>query len=159
MLREMAILISTASAIYVWLSVICAPLLSALATIARDPLHSRAWRAGGLALSTVILWTTIAAALMLLVATLAPRTALELVTSPVLDAALVAGSAVWIARCTCMGLPRLGRDAEIASALAVVSLFRDDLRTLQSVEALYRERVLAAPDVKEPGAGVRVATI
>lgn len=159
MLREIAILVSSGTAIYIWLSAVCAPLMSAIMTIGRDPLHARAWRAAGLAATTAVLWTSIATALMLLLATLAPLTALAIVESPVRYAALVAGTAVWIARSAWIGVPRLGTDAEIASALAVVSLFRDDLETLRAVEALYRERVLAAPHATERNARVSVAAV
>jgi len=158
-LREMAILVANGTAIYIWLSALCAPLLSIVPTIARDPLHARAWRAAGLASAIVVLWTTIMAASMLLLATLAPRTALAMLESPVRDVALLAGGALWLARTAWIGLPRLGTDTEIASALAVVSLFRDDLETLRSAEALYRERVLSAPAVSGRNVRVRVAPV
>jgi hypothetical protein len=95
----------------------------------------------------------------MLVATLAPATALAFVESPVRDAAVVAAAVLWIGRSVCFGLQRFGRDVEIGSALAAVSFFRDDLKTLRSAEALYLEHVLAPAAARERAPGVRVATV
>lgn len=143
MLREVAILTAAGTALYVWLSAAVAPLLSAVQSIVRTPLDARAWRASALAVSTAVLWTAVASATVLLLATFSPDAARAVVQSPAIIPAIAAASVIWLLRSIAMGMPRLSVDAEVASALAVVSLFRDDVQTLRSVESLYVERVLA----------------
>jgi len=152
MLREIVILTAAGTAFYVWLSAAVAPLFSAIRSIVRTPLDQRAWRASALAASTAVLWTIIASGAVLLLATFAPHAARAMAESPAILPAVAAGSAVWILRSIAMGVPRLSVDAEVASALAIVSLFRDDVQTLRSVESLYIERVL----VRRGAAGVVV---
>jgi hypothetical protein len=145
MLRDIAVLICAGTSVYVWLSLVAAPLVSGVLGIARAPLDGESWRGGALALSTAVLWTLIAGSAVVLLAAAAPRAIVAIAHSPVLPVAVLAGLTLWIARSLWLGMPRLSVDAEVASALAIVSLVNDDRQMLRRVEQLYIERVLARP--------------
>jgi hypothetical protein len=143
MLREVLIFISCGTAVYVWLCAIVAPVFSASKQLIRHVADARAWGMLGLALGSALVWTLVPAAALFLLASLEPEAALAVLQSASLDVAVLTGLIAWSIRATGFGVPRLDPDLEIAVALALVALVRDDGRTLGRVEQIYRDLVIA----------------
>jgi hypothetical protein len=143
MLREVLIFVSCGTAVYVWLCALVAPVFSASQQLIRHVADARAWGMLGLALGSALVWTLVPAAALFLLASLEPEAALAILQSASLDVAVLIGLIAWSIRATVFGVPRLDPDLEIAVALALVALVRDDGRTLGRVEKIYRDLVIA----------------
>ncbi len=146
MLREVLLLVSTAAATYAWLCVVSAPLIGAVRSIVRR-LDKDAWGALALAAAGAALWTAVAAALVVLAMTLEPGAGLALLRGQALWPGLLLGGVMWgFQLALTWHLPRVGPDFEAATALAIVSLVRDDQPTLARVERWYVEYAIAPAD-------------
>lgn len=139
MLRDLVILLLCATAIYAWLCATVAPLMRAgRAAIARGA-GTSAWTALSLATGAGALWTIVAVGAALLFMMLEPGAGLVLLASAATLAGLAIGAVAWGTQWALTErVPRLGPDFEVASALAIVALVRDDAETLARVEELYR---------------------
>lgn len=143
MVRDVIIVGSSATAIYGWLCAAIPPLVRALRTAASRH-TAAAWSALALALGGALVWTIVPAALTFVFLMLEPRAGLALVSSVAWLPGVVAGAACWVCHAaTARHVPRIGADFEVATALAIVALVRDDSATLARIEQLYRAN--AAP--------------
>ncbi|HEY3885777.1 MAG TPA: hypothetical protein VGL62_11245 [Vicinamibacterales bacterium] len=151
MLRDVIILGSCASAFYAWLCAIVSPIARAIDAVAvRRATAARA--ALALAIGGGLLWTLIGLAGLFVSMMLEPRAGLALLTSPLGLVGLGAGLAAWAVYAgTTRHVPRIGSTFEVATALAIVALVRDDPDTLARIEALYRAN--AAPESPSHGRG------
>jgi hypothetical protein len=139
MLKDVLIYASVGGTIYAWLSATLAPLVHAVRSCFRERLSVRAIAGVGLACGSLVLWTVVPAALVLLAMMLMPRAGLAIVTTQPLVPGLGIGLLAWTAHLVVeRHLPRFGATFETASVLALVAAVRDDARTLARVEAVYR---------------------
>jgi hypothetical protein len=90
------------------------------------------------------LWTVVIAVALFVILSCDPRVAAKVLAVPFAakDGAILGASLWGLAALVRRELPRLGDDFEIATALALVALVRDDDATLARVEALYRQNVV-----------------
>jgi hypothetical protein len=138
MSNEILMFLGCATAGYVWLCAIVAPLVTAV----RSALRERAMRAVvalGLALAAALLWTIVPLALVFLLMMLQPAFGSALLQTRAAGPGVLAGVCGWLLRLAFeRRIPRLGATFEAASALAIVAAVDDSPRTLRSVESLYR---------------------
>jgi hypothetical protein len=159
MLRDVVTLLSCATAIYAWLCAIVAPLARAVRAAISRSAGPRPWMALGLAVGAGGLWTIVGAGAVLLFMMLEPGAGLALLASTVALPGLALGAIGWGTQWALTDrIPRLGQDFEVASALAIVALVRDDPETLGRVEHLYRA-VAVDPDGAAVGSGLRRAAV
>jgi hypothetical protein len=138
MLNVVLVWAGCATAAYLWLRAIVAPLVTAVRSYGRER-GRLALLAAGLACAAALLWTIVPLAILLVAMMLEPRYGLALIATPSLRPGLVAGVAAWLAHAAIdRRLPRFGKTFEAASAVAIVAAVDDDPRTLGRVESLYR---------------------
>lgn len=148
MVRDAILVGSSAAAIYGWLCAVVPPLVRAIRT-ATSRHTAAAWGALALAAGGALLWTIVPAAIGFVFLMLEPQTGLALVGSAAWVPGVVAGAACWVSHAaTARRVPRIGPDFEVATALAIVALVRDDSATLARIEQLYRAH--AAPSEASP---------
>lgn len=142
MLRETMWVIAAALTVFVWMSATIAPAASALRSLFSR--RAGAWAAFALACAGACVWTIVLAGASFIVLSCDPRLAASVLAVPfTVRDGLLLGVALWLlATAVRREAPRLGEHVEIATALAVVALVRDDERTLSRVEALYRQHVV-----------------
>jgi hypothetical protein len=129
---------------YLWLCVIASPLASSFRSLIRHGADRTAWAAFALAAGGAVLWTAIVAGAIVLGMMLEPRAGLALLRSDTGWRGVSLGSIVWACQLLAFArVPRLGRTFEIATALAIVAIVRDDPTTLSRVERLYRTHAVA----------------
>lgn len=139
MARDLVVVASSASATYGWCCAVIPPAARAARTVLMRR-TSAAWNALALAAGGAILWTVIPGAGLFIAMMLEPRSALALVGSPIWLSGAVAGAACWMCHAAAARrVPRIGSDFEVATALAIVALLKDDPDTLSRVERIYRE--------------------
>jgi len=143
MFREVVILASSAAASYAWLCAIASPLARTVQALRSRGRDVRAWRACALASGGAVLWTLVGAGGTLLFMMTEPRVGLALLRSPAWLPGLCVGTIVWALQLMSTDrIPRIGDDFEVATALAITALAKDDPETLARVEALYRAHAL-----------------
>lgn len=141
---QIVIVTIAGSAIYVWLTLVAAPIATAVrsATIHATS-ASAAWR---VAVGSVLLITTIAAAALVLAILAVPTVAQFVLEGPEVLRGLQFGSILWAARSAVLGLPSIAPEREIAIASAAAALGGLDATARASLEHQYRSRMLdAAP--------------
>lgn len=150
MLRELMLLGACAGAAHTWLSAVTSPLLAALRRSMTD--HAAAARqALALAVAGAVAWTIIAVGGGLLFLMLEPALGLALLDTHAAAAAFAFGAVAWVVQALAANrAPRLGATFEVATALAIVALVRDDPATLRRVEGLYRTYALDQPAAAVP---------
>jgi hypothetical protein len=134
-----AVIVTTgALMVYAWLCAIVAPLAFAFNRLVSRRGARRAWIVLTLAAGGGLLWTTVAAGLMLLGIVLVPSAGLALLLSPFTIPGVSLGVTLWgFQTLVTARLPRLGLAFEVNTALAVVSLLTGDRRLLGNFERLY----------------------
>ena len=144
MIKPVAITMVIGAISYIWLTVVALPVAMGLrATF--QAWWGNGWR-GALPITLGIAALTAAipsAAIVLL--TMTTPSVVYLLDAPGLPLGLLSGTAVWCARATLLGVPRLSADVEMALALAVVALKTDEVATLSTVEKRYGQHVLRSP--------------
>jgi hypothetical protein len=142
MLRELLLTLVWAGAAYIWLCAVAAPVIGSIRSLVRRAGFD-AWRALALAAAGAVLWTAIGAAALLLLITLEPRAYFSVLETDALWPRLLLGTAVWGSQWTLTSrIPRIGADFEAATAVAIVSLVRDDAGTLERVARFYTARAI-----------------
>jgi hypothetical protein len=145
MFRDVVVLGSCGTLIYLWLCVIVSPLASSLRAVMRHGADRTAWMALGLAAGGAVLWTAIVACAVVLGMMLEPGAGLRVLGSHAGWRGVSAGLVVW--GCQLMAsarAPRIGPTFETVTALAIVAFVSDDPRTLSRFERLYRTHAVVA---------------
>jgi hypothetical protein len=157
MFSNVVILLSCGAVSYLWLCVIASPLVNSLRSLIRHGADRTAWTAFALAAGGAILWTAIVAGAILLGMMLEPRAGLAVLRSDLGWRGMSLGNVVWSVQLLSFArVPRLWPPLEMATALAIVAVVREDPRTLSRVERLYRTHALASdPDAAGVSDGVR----
>jgi hypothetical protein len=144
MFRDVLILVSSAAAGYAWLCAIVSPVHQSVHSLWFRALDTRAWRAFALACGGAVVWTLLGAVAVLLFMMLEPRLGLALLVSRAQLPGLFLGNILWgLQWISTDRMPRLGDSFEVATALALTAVVKDDPRTLARVEALYRAYAVA----------------
>ena len=139
MLKDVMVMAAFGTASYGWLTAIVAPIVSALGACVREHPSRRALAAFGLALAAAGMWTVLPAGLVLVGMMLEPNAGLFVIQTKWWIPGVVLGGCAWLLHLALeRRLPRLGPTFELASAIAVVAIVRDDDRTLARVESIYR---------------------
>jgi hypothetical protein len=142
MLRDSLLIAAAAATVFAWLAATVPPVVAAARNL-RGRLRG-AWSALALACGGTVLWTVVIAVALFVILSCDPRVAAKVLAVPFAakDGAILGASLWGLAALVRRELPRLGDDFEIATALALVALVRDDDATLARVEALYRQNVV-----------------
>lgn len=145
MLRDVVVLLSCGSVIYLWLCAIVSPLATAVQSVMRQGTNRTAWTAVALAAGGAMLWTAVAAGVLALAMMLEPRTGWRVLASEAGWRGVSVGFVVW--SCHLMAFahaPRIGAIFEMGTALAMVAFVHDDPWVLSRVERLYRLHAIDA---------------
>jgi hypothetical protein len=157
MLREAILAFSTAGAVYAWLCAVAAPLVGSGRSVLRH-FSVGAWEAFALASAGAILWAVVASAAIVLALTLEPAAGLALLGNAPLWPGVLMGAGFWAVQLALTSrLPRVGRELEIATALAIVGIVRDDEPTLARAERWYVDEAIDPPQKAASAAPCRVA--
>jgi hypothetical protein len=156
MFRDVVVLMSCGTVIYLWLCLIVSPLATSLRSVIRKDADRTAWMAFALAAGGAILWTAIVAGSVVLGMVLEPQVGLRLLGSDAGWRGVSLGLVVWGGQLVASArAPRIGGTFETATALAIVAFVKDDPRTLSRVERLYRAHAIA----QAPGHAVRLPSV
>jgi hypothetical protein len=138
MLNNTLVLLTSATAAYLWLCAIVAPVISGARSCARER-RTVAFVALALACAAALLWTVVPMGLAVIAVMLEPAIGLATLRATSPAPGFAAGVAAWLLHLTLeRRMPRLGATFEAASAVAIVAAVDDRASTLCRVESLYR---------------------
>ena len=139
MTADAVILTAGAVMVYTWLCAVVAPVAFAFNRLFSTRGGRRAWIVLTLAAGSAMLWTVVAAAIVLLGIVLVPSAGLALLLSPFTIPGLSLGVTLWgFQTLITARVPRLGLAFEVDTALALASLLTTDRRLQSNLERLYR---------------------
>lgn len=138
MLKDAPVFLTSATATYLWLCAIAAPLIGAVRSLSRERRRT-ALVALALACAAALLWTIVPLALAFIGMMFEPPLGLVVVRSHSLVPGLAAGICGWLFHFGVeRRVPRFGHTFETATAIAIVAAVDDSAATLRRVESLYR---------------------
>jgi len=138
MTADAIILVAGAAMVYAWLCAVVAPVAFAFNRLVSTRRSRRAWIVLTLAGGGGVLWTAVAAGIILFGVVLVPSAGLALLLSPFTIPGLSLGVMLWAFQTLVTArLPRLGAAFELDSALAVPWLLTTDRRLLADLDHLY----------------------
>jgi hypothetical protein len=138
MTADAIILTAGAVTVYTWLCAIVAPVAFAFNRLFSTRGARRAWIVLTLAAGSAMLWTAVAAGIVLLGIVLVPSAGLALLLSPFTIPGVSLGVTLWgFQTLITARVPRLGPAFEVETALALASLLTADRRLLTTLERLY----------------------
>jgi hypothetical protein len=158
MTADAVIVTAGAATAYMWLCAVVAPLAFAFNRLISTRGAGRAWLVMALATGGCLLWSTVAAGLILLGIVLVPSVGLALLLSSFTIAGVSLGVTVWgFQTLVTARLPRLGPAFELDTALALVLLVKGDARSVVRLERVYAAFLIdEAPEALRSGDVYRV---
>jgi len=138
MTADAIILVAGAAMVHAWLCAVVAPIAFAFDRLVSTRRSRRAWIVLTLAGGGGVLWTAVAAGIILFGIVLVPSAGLALLLSPFTIPGVSLGVTLWGFQTLVMArLPRLGPAFEIHTALALPSVLTTDRRLLANLERMY----------------------